>query len=45
MVIGDLEFEYSCDKSESGMFDRWYKERRAAGIVGKGQARWPHVTG
>lgn len=45
VVIGDLEFEYSCDKSESGMFDRWYKERRASGIVGKGQARWPHVTG
>lgn len=45
VVIGELEFEYSADKSESGMYDRWYKERRAAGIVGRGQARWPHVTG
>ena len=26
-------------------YDRWFKERRAAGIVGRGQARWPHVTG
>ncbi|PSC71478.1 GTP-binding chloroplastic [Micractinium conductrix] len=45
VVIGDLEFEYSSDKSESTMYDRWFKERRAAGIVGRGQARWPHVTG
>lgn len=29
----------------AGMYDKWYKERRAAGVVGKGQARWPHVTG
>lgn len=45
VVIGDLEFEYSSDHSEAGMYERWYSERRAAGVVGKGQARWPHVTG
>jgi hypothetical protein len=45
VVIGDLEFDYSSDASEAGMYDRWYRERRAAGIVGKGHARWPHVTG
>ena len=45
VVIGDLEFDYTSDRSESGMYDRWYRERREAGIVGKGQARWPHVTG
>lgn len=44
-MIGDLEFEYSSDHSEAGMYERWYSERRAAGVVGKGQARWPHVTG
>ncbi|KAL4858432.1 putative GTP-binding protein [Chlorella vulgaris] len=45
VVIGDLEFDYSSDKSEAGMYDRWFKERKAAGIVGRGQARWPHATG
>jgi hypothetical protein len=44
-VIGELEFEYSGDNSEQAMYERWYQERRAAGIVGKGQARWPHMTG
>ena len=45
VVIGDLEFDYSEDKSEAGMYEKWYRERKAAGIVGKGQARWPHPTG
>lgn len=45
VVIGDLEFEYDSDRSEAGMYEKWFQERRAAGIVGKGQARWPHVTG
>lgn len=45
VVIGELEFDYSSDTSESAMYERWYQERRAAGVVGKGQARWPHVTG
>ena len=45
VIIGDLEFDYSEDKSEAGMYEKWYRERKAAGIVGKGQARWPHVTG
>lgn len=45
VVIGDLEFEYDSDRSEAGMYDKWYRARREAGIVGKGQARWPHVTG
>jgi hypothetical protein len=45
VVIGELEFEYSADQSEQTMFEKWYQERKAAGIVGKGQARWPHMSG
>lgn len=45
VIIGDLEFEYDSDRSEAGMYDKWYRARREAGVVGKGQARWPHVTG
>lgn len=45
VVIGDLEFEYDSDRSEAGMYEKWYRQRRAAGVVGRGQARWPHVTG
>ena len=45
MVIGELEFEYSADKSEQALYDKWHNERRAAGIVGRGHHSWPHISG
>ena len=45
VVIGELEFEWSDDKDEGRIYEKWYQERRAAGVVGRGHARWPHVTG
>ena len=45
MVIGELEYEYSADTSEGAAYARWAAERKAAGVVGRGQARWPHMTG
>lgn len=45
VVIGDLQFDYSEEKNEKVLYDKWYQERRAAGIVGRGEARWPHWSG
>lgn len=45
VVIGEMEFEYSDERDEGAIYDKWYQERRAAGVVGRGQARWPHATG
>jgi GTP-binding protein len=45
VVIGDLEFEYSDDKSDKALYDKWYKERRANGVVGRGESKWPHWSG
>ena len=44
VVVGEVEFDWSDDTSEAALFDRWQSDRRAAGIVGKGQARWPHAV-
>jgi GTPase len=45
VVIGDLEFEYSDEKSDKALYDKWYKERRANGVVGRGESKWPHWSG
>ena len=45
VVIGDVEFEYSDDTSEGALYEKWYAERKAAGIASRGSARWPHATG
>ncbi len=45
MVIGELEFEYSDDRSDKKLYEKWYKDRRAAGVVGRGMSKWPHWTG
>ena len=45
VVIGEVEFVYSEDQSEQALFSKWYQDRRANGIVGRGQARWPHTSG
>ena len=42
VVIGDMEFEHSDERSEGAMVEKWHKERRMAGIAAKGSARWPH---
>eukprot|EP00887_Chlorella_sp_A99_P002031 scaffold18.g2031.t1 len=45
VVIGELEFEFCDERDEGAIYEKWFQERRAAGIVGKGHARWPHATG
>ena len=45
MVVGDLELEWSADRSEARLFETWEAERKAAGKVAFGAARWPHAGG
>lgn len=45
VVIGELELEWSSDRSEGKLFDQWQAERKAAGKVAQGTARWPHPGG
>ena len=42
VVIGDMEFEHSDERSEGAMVEKFHRERRMAGIAAKGSARWPH---
>ena len=45
VVIGDVEFEWSNDRSEGKLFDKWQSERKEQGKVSQGSARWPHPGG
>jgi hypothetical protein len=45
VVVGELELEWSADRSEARLFETWEAERKAAGKVAFGAARWPHAGG
>ena len=45
VVIGEVEFEHSEDRSDAALYDKWNDQRKAAGIASRGSARWPHATG
>lgn len=45
VVVGELELEWSSDRSEARLFDAWQQDRKAAGKVAQGSARWPHAGG
>lgn len=42
VIIGEMEFEHSDERSEGVMVEKFHRERRMAGIAAKGSARWPH---
>ena len=42
VIIGEMEFEHSDERSEGAMVEKFHRERRMAGIAAKGSARWPH---
>lgn len=45
VVIGDVEFEWSSDRSEGKLFEQWQADRKQQGKVAQGSARWPHPGG
>jgi len=45
VVLGDIEFEWSSDRSEGRLFDKWQADRKEAGKISQGSARWPHPGG
>ena len=45
MAVGGLELVWSSDRSEARLFETWEADRKAAGRVAMGVARWPHAGG
>ena len=45
VIIGELELLWSSDRSEGRLYDQWQADRKAAGKVAQGSARWPHPGG
>ena len=45
VVIGNIDFTWSGDRSESALYEAWMQGVNAAGKQGKGSARWPHMSG
>lgn len=41
--VGEMEFEWSSDRSEGKLFDKWAEEQKKAGRILPGSARWPHA--
>ncbi|CAG9462771.1 unnamed protein product [Pedinophyceae sp. YPF-701] len=45
VVIGELEFSWSFDRSEGAMYEKWRETQDKPGKAQVGSARWPSATG
>ncbi|GFR45678.1 hypothetical protein Agub_g7092 [Astrephomene gubernaculifera] len=41
VVIGDMEFSWSDDKSDAAVYDGWVRDMKDRGVNRQGTARWP----